>query len=172
MILAWHVGNRSSAATDLFMRKVRNAVDDTQRYQVSTDGFQAYQYGVPFGLGSNIDFGQLIKKYASSQSETRYSPATIIASEKVAQFGNPDQSRICTSHVERANLTIRMALRRFTRLTNAHSKSLDHHTAMQAIFFVYYNFVRKHSTIKMTPAMAAGLTGQKRTIQEILQFST
>ncbi len=169
LILAHHVGNRNAVATDRFLKKVRRAVDDTQRYQVTTDGFNAYQYGVPFALGSNIDFGQLIKQYAASQSETRYSPATIIRSEKVPQFGNPDTNRICTSHVERANLTVRMQLRRFTRLTNAHSKSLDHHIAMQAIFFAWYNFCRKHETIKMTPAMASGLTGQAWSLQTLLE---
>ena len=168
LILAHHVGNRNTMATDRFLKKVRRAVDDTQRYQVTTDGFAAYQYGVPFALGSNIDFGQLIKQYAAQQEETRYSPATIILSEKVPQFGNPDHNRICTSHVERANLTVRMQLRRFTRLTNAHSKSLAHHVAMQAIFFAWYNFCRKHETLKTTPAVASGCAVAPWNLRELL----
>ena len=171
LLLAYHVGGRNSMAADQFLTKLRRAVDDTQRYQITSDGFQAYQYGVPFALGSNIDFGQLIKKYAASQTETRYSPATIIASEKVARFGSPDEDYICTSHVERMNLTIRMHLRRFTRLTNAHSKSLDHHEAMQSIFFSWYNWCRKHSTIGMTPAMASGLIDKPLSIRQLLEVA-
>ena len=169
ILLSYHCGNRNAMDTDRFLTKLRHAVDDTQRYQITSDGFQAYQYGVPFALGSNIDFGQLIKKYAASQTETRYSPATIIASEKVPRFGSPAEDRICTSHVERMNLTIRMSLRRFTRLTNAFSKSLEHHTAMQSIFFSWYNWCRKHSTIGTTPAMASGLTDKQMTIRQLLE---
>ena len=158
LIVAYHIGNRNGQQTDQFLKKVGRAVDTSNRIQVTSDGWSGYQYGVPFALGSNIDFAQLIKKYAASQTETRYSPAVIVAAEKVVRFGNPEHSLVSTSYVERANLTVRMQLRRFTRLTNAHSKSLDHHVAMQAIFFAHYNFCRKHSTIKMTPAMASGLT--------------
>lgn len=170
LLLAYHVGKRNSMDTDRFLVKLRRSVDEDRRYQITSDGFQAYQYGVPFALGSNIDFGQLIKKYAASQTETRYSPATIIAAEKVPRFGSPNEQQICTSHVERMNLTIRMHLRRFTRLTNAHSKSLEHHTAMQHIFFSWYNWCRKHDTIKMTPAMASGLVSKPLTIRQLLEI--
>src|SRR5450432_245161 len=93
--------------------------------------------------------------YASSQTTTRYSPAKIISAEKIAMYGNPDRDLICTSHVERLNLTLRMTMRRFTRLTNAHSKSHKHHVAMQAIFFAWHNLCRKHESLGGdTPAMA------------------
>lgn len=169
LFLAHHVGNRNTMATDLFLRKVRKAVCPNQRYQVTTDGFNAYQYGVPFALGSNVDFGPLIKKYAASQTETRYSPATIISSEKVPQFCSPDHDCICTSHVERVNLTVRMQIRRFTRLTNAHSNSLVHHQAMQSLYFAWYNFWRLHETIKQTPAMASELAQKQFSLRKQLE---
>jgi len=169
MILAYHVGQRDGCHTDRFLGKLANAVDRTHRIQVSTDGWGGYKYGVPFAMGSNIDFGMLIKKYAASQTETRYSPATIMAAEKVPMFGNPDEDRICTSHIESLNQKIRMHLRRFTRLTAAHSKSIDHHVAMQAIFFCWYNFCRKHSTIGTTPAIKSGLLGRVLKLREILE---
>ena len=169
LVIAHHVGNRNTVHTDRFLAKMRRAVNDDNRYQVTTDGMTSYQYSVPFGLGSNIDFAQLIKKYASSQTETRYSPAVIVASDRVSRFGSPDPNRVCTSHVERINLTVRMQLRRFTRLTNAFSKCHDHHKAMQSIFFAHYNFCRKHMTLKATPAMASGLALAPYTIREILE---
>jgi hypothetical protein len=101
---------------------------------------------------------------------TRYSPATITSAEKHPIFGSPDPDLICTSHIERFNRTVRMTLRRFTRLTNAHSKSRKHHVAMQAIFFAHYNFCRKHETLSgQTPAMASGLADKVWTIGELLQ---
>jgi IS1 family transposase len=100
----------------------------------TTDGLAAYRQNVPFAFGMQVDFAQLIKVYSSTQETTRYSPAAIISTEKLSMFGDPDDDQICTSHIERFNLTVRMTLRRFTRLTNAHSKSLKHHTAMQALF--------------------------------------
>ena len=169
ILLSYHFGKRNAVDTDRFLTKLRHAVDDTQRYQITSDGFQAYRYGVPLALGSIVDFGQLIKRYSASQTETRYSPAAIVSCERVSRFGSPAEDRICTSHVERMNLTIRMSLRRFTRLTNAFSKSLDHHTAMQSIFFSWYNWCRKHSTIGCTPAMASGLIEKPLTIRQLLE---
>ena len=168
LILATYVGQRDLCHTDRFLKKLERAVDTSNRIHVSTDGWHGYQYGVPFALGSNVDFGMLIKRYASQQSETRYSPATIISAEKVPMFGNPSEDRICTSHIESLNQKIRMHLRRFTRLTAAHSKSLDHHIAMQHIFFCWYNFCRKHSTIRKTPAMASGIVDRKLKLKSIL----
>ena len=115
-----------------------------------------------------MDYAQLIKNYAASQSETRYSPATIISAKTKAVCGNPDWEKVCTSHIESFNQKYRMALRRFTRLTNAHSKSLDHHKAMQAIYLCYYNWCRVHETIKQTPAMASGLSDNQWLLRELL----
>jgi IS1 family transposase/transposase-like protein len=166
LVLAYEVGQRDGYTIRSFLRKLNNAT--TGRFQLSTDGLKTYTNNVPFTFGSRLDFGQLIKSFSQMQSTIRYSPATIIASEKKAIFGNPDHDRICTSHIESFNQKFRMALRRFTRLTNAHSKSLDHHAAMQAIYFCYYNFCRKHETIKTTPAMAAGIADKQWTIIELL----
>ncbi len=144
-------------------------VDVTRKFMVSTDGWNAYRYGVPFALGSNVDFGMLIKSYASTQVEKRYSPAQIIAAERRAIFGTPNPDEICTSHVESFNQKMRMHLKRFTRLTNAHSKSLKHHEAMQHIFFAFHNFIRPHMSLdKKTPAMASGLTERPLELVELL----
>ena len=167
LILAHHVGQRDGRHCETFCRKIFNAT--VGRFQISTDGLGAYTLNVPFIFRGEVDFGQLIKTFAASQSTVRYSPAKIISAEKRAMYGDPDHDRICTSHVERMNLTVRMQVRRFTRLTNAHSKSLRHHKAMQAIFFAWYNFCRKHETIKTTPAMAAGLAGKAWTIRELIE---
>ena len=116
----------------------------------------------------DVDFAQLIKTYDKEQETVRYSPAKIRSIEKVARFGNPDMEMVSTSFVENFNLQLRMGLRRFTRLTNAFSKSLDHHTAMQNIFIAAYNFARKHGTLKMSPGMASGLTDSVWSIEKLL----
>ena len=168
LVLTHQVGHRDAETCREFLHKLNRATSG--RFQLSTDGLAAYTLNVPFVLGNRVDFAQLIKSYQSTQEVTRYSPATIISAEKKPQFGNPDWDRISTSHVERMNLTIRMHGRRFTRLTNAHSKSPKHHVAMQAIFFAWYNFCRKHETLGgKTPAMAAGLTDNVWVVRELLE---
>jgi IS1 family transposase len=170
LVLAFQVGERDNETTTVFLRKLDRAT--AGRFQLSTDGLSTYTNNVPFTFGERVDYAQLVKNYAASQSETRYSPATIINSEKKAVFGNPDWEKVCTSHIESFNQKYRMALRRFTRLTNAHSKSLEHHKAMQAIYLCYYNFARPHDTLKgQTPAMASGLTEKIWTIRELLEKS-
>ena len=168
MVVAFHVGLRNQHDCEQFLGKVNQATAGS-KCQVSTDGLNVYRHGVPFAMGSRVDFGQLVKTYASSQTETRYSPATIIKSEKISRFGNPDQDKICTSHIERFNLTMRMTNRRMTRLTNAFSKSQDHHRCMQAIVFCYYNWCRKHETIQATPAMAQGIASEKWTVKRMIK---
>ena len=168
LIHAYHVAGRDADQTDVFLNKLARSVDQTTRIQISTDGWGAYKYGVPFAMGGNIDFGMLVKKYAAEQVETRYSPATIIAAEKVPVFGNPDEDKICTSHIESLNQKIRMHLKRFCRLTAAHSKSIDHHVAMQNVFFCWYNFCRNHSTIGSTPAMACGIADKRLNLVDVL----
>ncbi len=168
LILAHVVGHRDTDTCDSFLTKLNGATRG--RCQVTSDGFGTYTAGVPLHLGSRVDFAQLIKSYKAQQDVTRYSPAAIASIEKVPRFGSPDEDKISTSYVERFNLSCRMHMRRYTRLTNAHSKSLDHHVAMTAIWVAYYNFARKHETLKgKTPAMAAELTDKVWTIRELLQ---
>jgi IS1 family transposase len=167
LVLAYQIGMRDHYTTKAFLYKLSDAT--TGHFQITTDGSNQYVNMIPFVFGSRCDFGQLVKNYASSQSVTRYSPAKIINAEKKAVYGAPKHERICTSHVERLNLSLRMSLRRFTRLTNGHSKSLKHHAAMQAIFFAWYNFCRKHEAIKQTPAMASGLAESQWTILDLLE---
>lgn len=167
LVLAHHVGQRDNQTCWEFVGQLSKAT--AGRFQISTDGLGAYTLNVPFMFQGRVDFGQLVKNYGGGNSTGRYSPAKIISAEKRPRTGKPDPDRICTSHIERLNLTLRMSLRRFTRLTNAHSKSLKHHRAMQAIFFAAYNFVRKHDTIKKTPAMAAGLAEKAWTMRQLIE---
>lgn len=169
LILAHQVGNRDSDTCWSFLMKLKNAIG-SGRFQLTTDGLAAYRQNVPFAFQSQVDFAVLIKNYASTQETTRYNPAKITNIEKLPMFGDCDEDRISTSHIERFNLTVRMTLRRFTRLTNGHSKSLRHHTAMQALFVAWYNFARKHETLKgQAPAMASGLNDHVWTIKELLE---
>ena len=120
-------------------------------------------------LSDRVDFGQLIKIYASArEGQQRYSPAPMIKAIQVPVSGNPDADRICTSHVERFNLTLRMGIRCFTRLTNAFSKKMENHKAAIALHLAYYNFCRIHQSLRMTPAMEAGITEHVWTIAEML----
>jgi IS1 family transposase/transposase-like protein len=167
LVLSHAVGKRDESTCVRFLKRLNGAT--VGRMQVTADGLSTYTHNVPYCLGTRVDFAQLIKTYASTQSETRYSPATIISAEKVARFGEPDMDHVSTSYSERLNLSVRMHVRRFTRLTNAHSKSAAHHEAMIALFVCWYNFARKHETLKgQTPAMASGLTSRVWSIEDLL----
>lgn len=166
LVIAYQVGERDSTTICTLLQKVADFT--TGRFQLSTDGLAAYKLNVPFMLRDRVDFGVIMKQYANTQRTTRYSPAKIISSSKKTRWGNPDEERICTSHIERFNLTLRMHNRRFTRLTNAHSKSLRHHKAMQSLFILWYNYSRNHETIKKTPAMASGLAEKKWSIKDLV----
>jgi len=169
LVLAHHVGQRDGQTCDMFLRKLYNAT--VGRPQISTDGLAAYTLSVPFMFRGEVDFGQLVKHFQNTSSVGRYSPAKIIKAERRSVYGRPDADKVCTSHVERFNLTMRMTLRRFTRLTNGYSKSLRHHKAMQALFMAFYNFCRKHETIKKTPAMAAGVCDKQLTIGQLITLA-
>jgi len=170
LLLAWHLGKRTTASTFRFARKLRNAT--AGRFHLTTDGFHPYRQAMTNSLGGRIDFAILIKIFApvkGNAASVRYSPGKIISTEKRAISGNPDNKRTVTSHAERHNLTIRMQMRRMTRLTNGFSKKWENHEAALGLFFCYYNFCRVHSTIKKTPAMEAGLTTHIWSVQELLE---
>ncbi|HEV2232640.1 MAG TPA: IS1 family transposase [Terriglobia bacterium] len=167
LVLAWHLGRRTKRDTEAFTEKINQVA--AGKFQMTTDGFSAYRDAVSLSLGTRVDFAQLVKVYAASpEGEHRYSPSEVVSTEVVPVIGCPDPKKICTSHVERNNLTMRMQIRRFTRLTNAFSKKWENHYMMLALFFAYYNFVRIHSTIRVTPAMEAGLADHVWTLKELL----
>jgi len=166
MILSYAIGKRDEVTGQQFLNRLRDAT--TGRFQVTSDGLATYRYTVPLTFGTRVDFAQLVKSYAATQDVTRYSPAKITGIEKTIRFGNPDEDRISTSYSERLNLSVRMHVRRFTRLTNAHSKSVRHHEAMVALFAAWYCLCRKHESIGMTPAMSSGLADHRWSIQELL----
>jgi transposase-like protein/IS1 family transposase len=168
LILCWHLGRRSVADTFIFTEKLYRATGT--HFQLTTDGFGAYPDAVIHSLGARVDYAQLVKMYAQpAEGERRYSPAECIGAKKIPVIGNPDPARINTSHVERMNLTIRMHTRRLTRLTNAFSKKWTNLKAALALHFAFYNFCRMHSTIRCTPAMAAGITKSVWTLKDLLR---
>jgi len=166
LLIAWHLGKRSQEDTYEFAGKLRAAtVGD---FQLTTDGYPPYRSAIPATFGPTLDFAQLHKDYAQDESERRYSPAVVTGVTIKIRSGNPYAGSICTSHVERHNLTIRMQVRRLTRLTNAFSKRWENHEAALALFFAYYNWSRRHMTLETTPAVAAGLTDHLWSVQELL----
>lgn len=167
LILCWHLNKRTEADTIAFTEKFAHATEGN--FQVTTDGFKPYQHAIVLSLGAqHVDFAQLVKVYAAKQDETRYSPAECIGANKVTIYGNPDMDKGSTSHVERHNLSTRMASRRYTRLTNAFSKKWSKHHAALALWFAYYNFCRVHRTLRVTPAMEAGITDHVWELKELL----
>jgi IS1 family transposase len=167
LILAWHLGKRNRQDTLQFIGELRRATEGT--FQLTTDGWASYPDAVERVFGSDIHYAQLVKVYAASRDgEQRYSPAEVVDVEVVPRAGMPDYERICTSHIERQNLTMRMQIRRLTRLTNAFSKKWGNLRAAIALHFAYYNFCRVHSSLRVTPAMEAGITDHIWTITELL----
>jgi len=171
LVLAWHLGRRTERDTVAFTEKIAAATQGN--FQITTDGFKPYQDAVVLSLGvQGVDFAQLVKLYAANpENETRYSPAECIGCKAVPIFGNPDPAKVSTSHVERQNLTMRMQMRRLTRLTNAFSKKWEKLYAMLSLYFAWYNFCRIHQTLRITPAMEAGITNHVWSITEVLNNS-
>lgn len=182
LILAWHLGQRTAEDTQEFAFKLSLAT--TGQFQITTDGFKPYQVAIP--MMGNVDFATLVKTYATKGDEHRYSPGEVNGTIKTHCCGNPDPAKICTSHVERGNLTIRMQDRRMTRLTNGFSKKWENHRASMALHFAYFNFCRPHMTlteesrggdkskraVPTTPVMAAGLEDHQWTLRELVEKST
>ncbi|HYW47982.1 MAG TPA: IS1 family transposase [Bryobacteraceae bacterium] len=169
LVLAFACGRRTLDNAMELTRKVRRATSPNVRFQLTTDGLQAYIAAVDEMLLDRCDFAQLIKIYAAPrEGEQRYSPAEVVEAVPVVISGNPDPDNICTSQVECQNLTMRMQLRRLTRLTNGFSKKLDNHKAAVALHFGYYNFCQLHGSLRVTPAMEAGITDHVWEVAELL----
>jgi IS1 family transposase len=167
LIISYLCGGRDAAWAMDFMKDVASRL--TTRVQITTDGNKAYAEAVEGAFGMDVDYAMLIKLYGSlARPDTRYSPGVCIGTESHVVSGKPDVKHISTSYVERQNLTMRMSMRRFTRLTNAFSKKLENHEHMLAIYFMYYNYCRVHSTLRVTPAMEAGLASEQWMIEDLV----
>ena len=173
LIISWYVGNRDAASANVFMQDVADRLKN--RVQLTTDGFKPYLEAVGDVFGSRIDFAQLVKIYGGSEegkvNERRYSQAECTGTKVRNVEGNPDRKHVSTSYVERQNLTMRMHMRRFTRLTNAFSKKVENHCYAIALHFVYYNFVKIHKTLRVTPAIEAGITKDLMEIEDIVRLT-
>ncbi len=159
LIPTFLVGKRDGQTALAFMEDLRRRLAENGRIQLTTDGLNAYIGAVEEAFGADVDYAQLVKLYgAEPAGDGRYSPPRVTETVSTTINGNPDPAHVCTSYVERQNLTMRMMMRRFTRLTNAFSKKLENLKAALALHFAYYNFCRIHKTLRVTPAMAAGIT--------------
>jgi IS1 family transposase len=169
LVVTWQIGTRGAATAYEFMHDL--AARLANRVQLTTDGHRVYLQAVESAFGAAIDYAMLVKLYGNDrESEARYSPAECIGCRTVAISGNPKARDISTSYVERQNLTMRMQMRRFTRLTNAFSKKIENHGHAIALHYMHYNFCRIHQTLRVTPAMEAGITDHVWSIHEIIDI--
>ena len=167
LIIQWFVGGRDGDCAKLFIDDLASRL--ATRVQLTSDGLKAYLEAVEGAFGADVDYAQLVKIYGASpdSAKGRYSPAECAGIIKNPIEGNPDPKHISTSYVERQNLTMRMSMRRFTRLTNGFSKKLESHIYAISLYFVFYNWMRIHKTLRVTPAMAAGLTDKLMTTEDL-----
>jgi IS1 family transposase len=169
LIVSWLVGGRDGEYAMAFMDDMRSRL--VNRVQLTTDGHKSYLEAVEGAFGDDIDYAMLIKLYgeAPEASKGRYSPANCIGARKEKITGDPDRKHVSTSYAERQNLSMRMGMRRFTRLTNAFSKKLENHCHALALYFVHYNWMRIHTTLRVTPAMEAGLATRLWSWEDIIE---
>lgn len=165
LVPSFMVGNRDLRTARIFIDDLKERL--ANRVQLTTDGLKVYLDAVEGAFGSEVDYAMLVKLYESTQEETRYSPAVCVSCDHKSIMGNPDPKHVSTSYVERQNLTMRMQIRRFTRLTNAFSKKAENHAYQVALHFMYYNFGRVHKSLRVTPAMEAGVSDHIWTLEEI-----
>lgn len=165
--ISFLVANRDTQSAHMFMQDVAHRIDS--RIQITTDGLRSYLIAVNGAFGLDVDFATLHKLYGSpAEAEKKYSPAVCIGTKRAVISGRPDPEHISTSYIERQNLTMRMQMRRFTRLTNGFSKKIENHVYSVALYTMHYNFCRVHKTLRVTPAMESGLTDHVWTIEEML----
>jgi IS1 family transposase len=168
LVPAYRVGKRTKVNAVAFMSDVSERL--TNRLQISSDALRSYVDAVEQAFGADVDYGQAVKFYdAEPIGPGRYSPPRVVSQQKIVVTGNPDQRHISTSLVERQNLTMRMSMRRFTRLTNAFSKKVENLQAAVALHFAHYNFVRVHKSLRVTPAMAAGVSDTLWSLEELVE---
>lgn len=166
-IVSWFVGGRDGECAKWFIEDLATRL--ANRVQLTSDGHRAYLEAVEDAFGADVDYAQLVKLYGSAPGPAgRYSPADCTGIKKTRVEGNRDMKHVSTSYVERSNLTMRMHMRRFTRLTNAFSKKVENHAHAVALFTTYYNFVRIHKTLRVTPAMAAGVSDRLWDVSDIV----
>jgi IS1 family transposase len=168
LVPCWNVGRRDAESGMAFIKDLSERL--ATRVQLSTDGFKVYLTAIEEHFGADIDYAMIVKVYGHSQeeSQTRYSPAEVTSCAKEAICGKPDMDLVSTSYIERQNLTMRMSMRRFTRLTNGFSKKIENHMHAVALHYMYYNFVRIHKTLRCTPAMEAGVSKKLWSIEDIV----
>jgi IS1 family transposase len=167
LVPCWFVSSRDAGAANHFMHDLAGHL--AHRVQLTTNGHKPYLTTVESAFGSEIDSAMLVKNYGAERAgEAHYSPAQCMGARKATITGSPDKKHISTSHAERQNLTMRIQMRRFTRLTNAFSKKIEHHEAAIALHYMYYNFARVHQTLRVTPAMEAGVSNHVWTLEEIV----
>jgi IS1 family transposase len=170
LVPSFMVGSRNSQTAKTFMDDLASRL--ANRVQLTTDGHRAYLEAVEGAFGNGIDYAMLIKMYGEDRvTEARYSPAECIGTREIEVTGRPNPKYISTSYIERQNLSMRMGMRRFTRLTNAFSKKVDNHFWAIALYYMHYNFCRIHKTLRVTPAMEAGVSGHVWEIEEIAGLS-
>lgn len=169
IVPAFRVGKRNLAAATAFMDDVASRL--ANRVQLSSYALAAYIEATEHAFGPCVDYGQIVKSYeAEPIGAGRYSPPRVVSTLRQRIVGQPDPNKICTSHIERQNLTMRMNMRRFTRLTNGFSKKVENLRAAVALYFAHYNFRRAHQTLRVTPAMEAGITSRLWDVGELLEF--
>jgi IS1 family transposase len=172
LVASYLLGNRDGGTARVFMEDLASRLSN--RIQLTSDGHKTYLNAVPSAFGQDVDWGIVMKLYGDatgSGPDRRYSPGECTGAEKQVRIGEPDVEKISTSYVERQNLTMRMGMRRFTRLTNGFSKKVENHAAAIALHFMWYNFGRKHQTLKTTPAMAAGISDHVWSVAEIVSLA-
>ncbi len=168
LAVSWLVGGRDAGYATEFMNDVAERL--SSRVQLTTDGHRAYLEAIEGAFGADVDYAQIVKLYGAADTEHRHSPAQCIGIRQQAVSGDPDPKHISTSYLERQNLTMRMSMRRFTRLTNAFSKKVENHAHAVALHFMHYNFCRIHQTLRVTPAIEAGVTDRLWDISDIVEL--